>query len=76
MISLFFLFFFQLGKSLVAKVRIPKGTVLTQDMLAVKVAVPMGIAAEDIFKMVGKTVTKDVEEDDSLLPEVVAGFCE
>ncbi|XP_034399360.1 N-acetylneuraminic acid synthase a [Cyclopterus lumpus] len=68
--------FDKLGKSLVAKVRIPKGTVLTQDMLAVKVAEPMGIAAEDIFKMVGKTVTKDVEEDESLLPEVVAGFCE
>lgn len=61
----------KLGKSLVAKVRIPKGTVLTQDMLTVKVAEPMGVAAEDIFLVVGKTVTADVEEDESVLPEVV-----
>nr|XP_040043075.1 sialic acid synthase-like [Gasterosteus aculeatus aculeatus] len=65
----------KLGKSLVAKVKIPKGTVLTQDMLAVKVAEPMGIDAEDIFKMVGKKVKKDVEEDESILPEVVEGYC-
>lgn len=58
-----------------AKVKIPKGTVLTQDMLAVKVAEPMGIDAEDIFKMVGKKVKKDVEEDESILPEVVEGYC-
>ncbi|XP_068448633.1 sialic acid synthase-like [Clinocottus analis] len=62
----------KLGKSLVAKIKIPKGTVLTQDMLAVKVAEPMGVAAEDIFEMVGKIVTEDVEEDESLLPQVVA----
>ncbi|XP_068448509.1 sialic acid synthase-like [Clinocottus analis] len=65
----------KLGKSLVAKIKIPKGTVLTQDMLAVKVAEPMGVAAEDIFKMVGMIVTEDVEEDESLLPEVVAEGC-
>ncbi|XP_068583719.1 N-acetylneuraminic acid synthase a [Cebidichthys violaceus] len=65
----------KLGKSLVAKVKIPKGTTLTQDMLTVKVAEPMGVVAEDIFQMVGKTVTKDVEEDDSLLPEMVEGYC-
>ncbi|XP_077936625.1 N-acetylneuraminate-9-phosphate synthase [Gasterosteus aculeatus] len=65
----------KLGKSLVAKVKIPKGTVLTQDMLAVKVAEPMGIDAENIFKMVGKKVKKDVEEDESILPEVVEGYC-
>nr|ADJ80992.1 SAS-B [Lycodichthys dearborni] len=65
----------KLGKSVVAKVKIPKGTVLTQDMLAVKAAEPMGIAAEDLCKMVGKTVTEDVEEDDSVMPEMVKGYC-
>lgn len=65
----------KLGKSVVAKVKIPKGTVLTQDMLAVKVAKPMGIAAEDIYQLVGKTVNEDVEEDDSLLPGVVDQYC-
>ncbi|XP_054460512.1 sialic acid synthase-like [Anoplopoma fimbria] len=65
----------KLGKSLVAKVKIPKGTVLTQDMLSVKVAEPMGIAPEDIFQLVGKTVKEDLEEDDSILPEVVNDYC-
>ncbi|XP_029290504.1 sialic acid synthase-like [Cottoperca gobio] len=65
----------KLGKSVVAKVKIPKGTVLTLDMLAVKVAEPMGVTAGDIFQLVGKTVTEDMEEDDSILPEVVEGYC-
>ncbi|XP_077574577.1 N-acetylneuraminate-9-phosphate synthase-like [Stigmatopora nigra] len=64
----------KLGKSVVAKVKIAKGTVLSLDMLAVKVAEPMGAAAEDIFQLVGKTVTEDVNEDESILPEVVDNY--
>ncbi|MEQ2282242.1 hypothetical protein AMECASPLE_038532, partial [Ameca splendens] len=64
----------KLGKSVVAKVKIPKGTVLTLDMLAVKVAEPMGVPAEDIFQLVGKTVMEEVEEDESLLSEVVDSY--
>eukprot|EP00064_Thunnus_orientalis_P019178 superscaffoldBa00004681_g19292 len=64
----------KLGKSVVAKVKIPKGTTLTLDMLTVKVAEPMGVAAEDIFQLVGKSVTEDVEEDDSVTPEVVDSY--
>ncbi|XP_017281062.1 sialic acid synthase-like isoform X2 [Kryptolebias marmoratus] len=64
----------KLGKSVVAKVKIPKGTVLTLDMLAVKVAEPMGVAAQDIFRLVGKTVVEDVEEDESVTPEVVDSY--
>ncbi|XP_029011154.1 sialic acid synthase-like [Betta splendens] len=64
----------KLGKSVVAKMRILKGTVLTMDMLAVKVAEPMGVTAGDIFQLVGKTVTEDVEEDQSVTPEVVDGY--
>lgn len=59
---------------MVAKVKIPEGTVLTLDMLAVKVAEPMGVAAEDIFQLVGKAVLEDVEEDESVLPEVVDSY--
>lgn len=59
---------------MVAKVKIPKGTVLTMDMLTVKVAEPSGIKAEDIFLLVGKTVTEDVEEDESVMPEVVDSY--
>lgn len=51
--------------------KIPKGTVLTLDMLGVKAAEPIGIPAGEIFKLVGKTVTQDVEEDASVLPNMV-----
>lgn len=72
----FLLLFFliQLGKSVVAKVKIPKGTVLTADMLTVKVAEPMGVKAEDIFELVGKTVMEDLAEDESIVPEVVDSY--
>lgn len=59
---------------MVAKVKIPRGTVLTLDMLTVKVAEPMGVGAEDIFQLVGKAVTEDVEEDESVTPEVVDSY--
>lgn len=59
---------------MVAKVRIPKGAVLSVDMLTVKVAEPMGVAAEDIFQLVGKTVLEDVEEDESIVPGVVDNY--
>lgn len=68
------LFCFQLGKSVVAKENIPKGTVLTRNMLRVKAAEPIGIPAEDIFQLVGKSVTKNVEEDESIMPDVVDGY--
>lgn len=64
----------KLGKSVVAKVNIPRGTVLTLDMLTVKVAEPMGVKAEDIYELVGKKVTEDVEEDESVVPEVVESY--
>lgn len=64
----------QLGKSVVAKVRIPKGTVLSLDMLTVKVAEPMGVIAEDIFQLLGKTVTADMEADESVTPEMVDNY--
>lgn len=63
-----------MGKSVVAKVKIPKGTVLTLDMLTVKVAEPMGVPAENIFQLVGKTMLEDVEEDESVTPGVVDSY--
>lgn len=64
----------KLGKSVVAKVAISKGTVLTLDMLAVKVAEPMGIPPEDIFQLVGKEALEDLEEDESVTPDVVDSY--
>uniref|UniRef100_G1TLY5 N-acetylneuraminate-9-phosphate synthase n=1 Tax=Oryctolagus cuniculus TaxID=9986 RepID=G1TLY5_RABIT len=61
----------KLGKSVVAKVRIPEGTVLTLDMLTVKVGEPKGCAPEDIFTLVGKKVLVTIEEDDTILEEAV-----
>ncbi|CDQ57722.1 unnamed protein product [Oncorhynchus mykiss] len=60
-----------LGKSVVAKVAIPKGTVLSMDMLGVKVGEPRGVSPEDMGQLVGKAVTEDVEEDGSITPRMV-----
>ncbi|XP_029102961.1 sialic acid synthase-like [Scleropages formosus] len=65
----------KLGKSIVAKVAIASGTVLSLDMLAVKVAEPKGVPPEDIYELVGKKVSKDVEEDASITVDVVDGYC-
>lgn len=59
---------------MVAKKAIPKGTALTLDMLAVKVAEPKGIAPEDIFQLVGKKVTIDIEEDESVTEDAVDNY--
>lgn len=61
----------QLGKSVVAKVKIPEGTILTMDMLTVKVGEPKGYPPEDIFNLVGKKVLVTVEEDDTIMEESV-----
>ncbi|KAJ8001020.1 hypothetical protein DPEC_G00186470 [Dallia pectoralis] len=64
----------KLGKSVVAKVMIPKSTVLTMEMLGVKVCEPKGVPPEDIFQLVGKAVTKDLEEDESITQTVVESY--
>lgn len=61
----------QLGKSVVAKVKIPEGSILTLDMLAVKVGEPKGYPPEDIFSLVGKKVLVTVEEDDTIMEELI-----
>lgn len=61
----------QLGKSVIAKVAIPKGTVLNLDMLAVKVGEPKGIAPEFMQQLLGKKIKVDVKEDDSILTEMI-----
>ncbi|XP_026990470.1 N-acetylneuraminic acid synthase a [Tachysurus fulvidraco] len=64
----------KLGKSVVAKVAIPKGTELTLDMLAVKVAEPKGVAPEDIFELLGKKTVKDIGEDESVTEDAVQNY--
>uniref|UniRef100_H3AN25 N-acetylneuraminate synthase n=1 Tax=Latimeria chalumnae TaxID=7897 RepID=H3AN25_LATCH len=62
---------FKLGKSVVAKVAICTGTVLTADMFTVKVADPKGIAPEDLFQLVGKKATADIGGDESVTEDAV-----
>ncbi|XP_028661626.1 sialic acid synthase-like [Erpetoichthys calabaricus] len=61
----------KLGKFVVAKVAIPKGTTLTLDMLTVKVAEPKGIPPEEIYSLVGKKVNKDIAADSTLTTATV-----
>ncbi|XP_078532673.1 N-acetylneuraminate-9-phosphate synthase-like [Lissotriton helveticus] len=61
----------KLGKSVVAKVCIPAGTVMTLDMLTVKVAEPHGLHPEQISHLEGKTAKKDIEEDEILTEELI-----
>ncbi|XP_075458563.1 N-acetylneuraminate-9-phosphate synthase isoform X2 [Ascaphus truei] len=64
----------KLGKSVVAKVRIPAGTVLTLKMLTVKVAEPHGFPPEEIFDLEGKTVKRVIEEDETVIEEAIENY--
>uniref|UniRef100_A0A665TDU7 AFP-like domain-containing protein n=1 Tax=Echeneis naucrates TaxID=173247 RepID=A0A665TDU7_ECHNA len=66
------LFWFQLGKSVVAKVAIRSGVVLSLDMFAVKVGEPKGIPPENIQQLVGKKLK--VDEAHYLLPVIIFLF--
>jgi sialic acid synthase len=52
----------KLAKSIVTKYKIPKGTVITRDMLGVK-SPGSGIAPRHIDDLVGKTAAQDLDED-------------
>lgn len=56
---------------MVAKVKILEGTILTLDMLTVKVSEPKGYPPEDIFSLVGKKVLLTIEEDDTIMEESI-----
>lgn len=64
----------KLGKSVVAKTAIPKGTVLTIDMLTVKVGEPKGVPPQNIFDLVGKKVSRDIVEDETVVEEAVESY--
>ncbi|CAI5679734.1 unnamed protein product [Oreochromis niloticus] len=61
----------KLGKSVIAKVAISKGTVLRLDMFAVKVGEPKGIPPENMQNLVGKKIKVDMNKDDSILADVI-----
>lgn len=61
----------KLGKSVVAKVPIAAGTMLTLDMMTVKVAVPNGVDPSHIFNLVGKRVKANIGADATITDDVV-----
>ncbi|KAM4603593.1 N-acetylneuraminate-9-phosphate synthase-like [Polymixia lowei] len=61
----------KLGKSVVAKVSIPKGSVLSLDMFAVKVGEPKGVPPEEMQRLVGRMVRVDLQEDDSITADMI-----
>uniref|UniRef100_U3EQT0 N-acetylneuraminate-9-phosphate synthase n=1 Tax=Micrurus fulvius TaxID=8637 RepID=U3EQT0_MICFL len=61
----------KLGKSVIAKVRIPEGTMLTLDMLTIKVGEPKGYPPEDIFELVGKKVMVNIDEDETIVEDAI-----
>lgn len=63
----------QLGKSVVACKPLQKGETLTLDMLTVKVAEPHGVRPENIFKLVGKKITVDLEKDATITDSMIKG---
>ncbi|XP_051740246.1 sialic acid synthase-like isoform X2 [Ctenopharyngodon idella] len=61
----------KLGKSVVARKPLQKGQTLTLDMLTVKVAEPHGMRPENIFKLVGKKITVDLEKDATITDAII-----
>jgi sialic acid synthase SpsE len=49
-------------RSLIAKARIPKGAVITRDMIVIK-RPGTGLAPKMIYKVVGKKSKVDIKED-------------
>lgn len=54
----------KLGKSLVFRVGLSAGTVITENHLCAKVNEPRGISADQIYEFVGQELTQTAEEDD------------
>lgn len=60
----------KLAKSVVAKNKIPAGTVITRDMLCFK-SPGNGVSPCDVDMFIGKLLKREVEEDGMLLPDDV-----
>lgn len=61
----------KLGKTVVAAKFIPAGTVLSEDLLDIKVAEPKGWKAEQLFELIGRKVKSPVQYDCSILEDNV-----
>ena len=57
----------KLGKTVVAVKPLKKGDVITWDNVSLKVAEPKGIPGNYLHNIIGKTINKTVDEDESIL---------
>lgn len=62
----------KLGKTLVASKHLECGTVLSEDMLDIKVAEPKGLSADQLYNVIGCTLIHDKEYDESIFEEDVS----
>ncbi|KAK6644176.1 hypothetical protein RUM43_000443 [Polyplax serrata] len=59
----------KLGKTIVAAVELQPGDILTWDNICLKVSEPQGIAGKYLDSLLGKTINRKVQEDESIFPE-------
>ena len=61
----------KLGKSVVFTQNLAAGTQIMKDHLTVKVGQPVGRPPQNLDKLVGKTLTRNVEQDETLTSNCV-----
>ena len=61
----------KLGKSAVAIGDLKQGTVLSKDNMSIKNAEPVGFLPHEFSKLKGAILTKDVGDDETILPNAV-----
>lgn len=61
----------KLGKSIVSKQKLKAGVQLCRAYLTVKVGQPVGWPPHNLDQLVGKTLLKDVDEDDTITADCI-----
>ena len=61
----------KLGKTIVAKGDIPKQTVISADMVDIKVAEPPGLDPRKVDLYIGKVTKYDIEKDESIISQML-----
>lgn len=56
----------KLGKSIVGKQKLEAGIKLCKEHLTVKVGQPVGWPPQDLDLLIGKTLSRDVDEDETI----------